>query len=309
MPQERIGNEAHVTKCVYYVADYCSNVSEGVLNASGFRCVCVRKLFSHRGLKPSVNVCPMGLNRAFRASASLVLAWAFATGCTVNSASTTQCSVDAGVACTGNSVGYSCQGDATPQQTDSSITCGAGVTEADGDTGFCCGVQASSAACATDATVVCTDGSTGYSCGTGTPTDSDPTQACGAGVSDNNGNTDYCCVTTTTSSCAPDETVAGCSDGSYGFSCTSTDTPTDGNSSLTCSDSTAGPDGASLYCCVGFTPGTSSCMPDSSVVGCMGSSFGFSCTSTDTPDQTQASLTCSDPTPGPNDEMLYCCTN
>jgi hypothetical protein len=250
----------------------------------------------------------MGFKRALGASTSLLLAWAFTTGCTVNAASTTQCNADAQVACTGNLVGYSCQGAALPQQDDPTLSCGTGVSEPNGDTGFCCGVQAGSG-CAVDASTSCTDGSTGYSCaGMETPTDSDPTQSCGAGVSDNNGNSLYCCITTTTSSCAPDSTVAGCSGGSYGFSCTSTDAPSDGNPALTCSDSTAGPDGASLYCCVAFTPGTS-CMPDSSVVGCSGSSFGFSCTSTDTPDQTQTSLTCSDPTSGPNGEMLYCCTN
>ena len=251
----------------------------------------------------------MGFNRALGASALLALAWAFATGCTVNAASTTQCSVDAGVVCTGNSVGYSCQGDATPRQDNSALNCGAGVTEADGESGFCCDTQAGTA-CTIDTTVGCTDGSTGYSCtGAETPTDSDPAQSCGAGVSDNNGNSLYCCITTATSSCAPDSTVAGCSGGSFGFSCSSTDTPTDGNPALTCSDATTGPDGASLYCCVGFTPGTSSCMPDSTVAGCSGGSFGFSCTSTDTPDQTQTSLTCSDPTTGPDGEMLYCCSN
>jgi hypothetical protein len=252
----------------------------------------------------------MGSNRAFGVSALLLFAWAFATGCTVNAASTTQCNVDAGVSCMGNSVGYSCQGDARPPQNDSALSCGAGVAEASGETGFCCAVQSSSA-CTIDNTAGCTDGSTGYSCaGAQSPADSDPTQACGAGVSDNNGNSLYCCVrTAAASSCAPDASVAGCSGGSYGFSCTSTDTPTDGNPALTCSDPTSGPDGASLYCCVGFTQGTSSCTPDSSVVGCTGSSFGFSCTSTDTPDQTQTSLTCSTPAPGPDNEMLYCCSN
>jgi hypothetical protein len=253
----------------------------------------------------------MGLNRALGTSASLVLAWAFTTGCTVNAASTTPCSVDAQVACTGDSVGYSCDNTATPQQNDSTLNCGAGVTEPDGDTGFCCGTAATGGGtCTADSTIACTDGSSGYSCtGAETPTDSDPTQSCGAGVSDNNGNTNFCCITTTTSSCTADDTVAGCGGGSYGFSCTSTDAPSDGDPTLTCSDSTSGPNGSSLYCCIGFTPGTSSCMPDETVAGCSGGSFGFSCTSTDTPDQTDSTLTCSDPTAGPDGEMLYCCTN
>jgi hypothetical protein len=252
----------------------------------------------------------MGFNRALRVSASLVFAWAFVSGCTVNATSTTQCNVDAAVNCTNNSVGYSCQGDVTPQQNDVTLNCGAGVTEPNGETGFCC-AGPTDGACTIDNSAGCTNGSTGYSCaGAESPTDADPTQACGAGVGDNNGNTLYCCYTTPAStSCAPDATVAGCGGGSYGFSCTSTDTPTDANAALNCSAPLTEDNGVSLYCCVGFAPGTSSCMPDSSVVGCSGSSFGFSCTSTDTPDQTQTSLTCSDPTSGPDNEMLYCCSN
>jgi hypothetical protein len=251
----------------------------------------------------------MGLNRALLASAPLVIAWAFNTGCTVNAASTTQCSVDAAVNCPG-SVGYSCDGAVTPMQNDSSLTCGAGVSEADGDIGYCCAAQASSG-CTIDNSAGCTNGSTGYSCtGAETPTTSDPTLACGAGVSDTNGNALYCCIAApANTSCAPDASVAGCTGGSYGFSCTSTDTPTDGNAALNCSVPSPGDNGSSLYCCVGFTQGTSSCTADSSVVGCTGSSFGFSCTSTDTPDQAQTSLTCSTPAAGPNNEMLYCCSN
>ncbi len=252
----------------------------------------------------------MSFNHALRAAAAVVVVWAFTTGCTVNQVSTAQCSADAAVACNGNSLGYSCSGEVTPVQDNSTLTCGAGVTEADGNIGYCCAVEASSA-CTIDNSAGCTNGSTGYSCaGAEMPNSSDPTLACGAGVSDASGNTLYCCVSApAASSCAPDASVAGCTGGSYGFSCSSTDTPSDGNSSLNCSAPTTGDNGASLYCCIGYSQGTSSCAADSSVAGCTGISFGFSCTSTDTPDQAQTSLTCSMPTPGPNNEMLYCCSN
>jgi hypothetical protein len=43
--------------------------------------------------------------------------------------------------------------------------------------------------------------------------------------------------------------VSGCTGDSYGFSCTSTDTPSDSNSSLNCSTAVNGPNNESLYCC------------------------------------------------------------
>ena len=85
----------------------------------------------------------MGFKRALRASASLLLAWAFTTGCTVNAASTPtamQCRRCRSVA-TGNSAWViHCAGaQLTPVQNDSTLNCGDGVSEADGDIGFCCG--------------------------------------------------------------------------------------------------------------------------------------------------------------------------
>jgi hypothetical protein len=208
------------------------------------------------------------------------------------------------VLCGGNFVGYSCDGESKP-----SLTCGAGTTEASGETAYCCGVQSTND-CVADTTVGCTDGSTGYSCtGSALPNSSDPSLACGAGVTGPNGDALYCCIGISSSTCAADASVAGCSGGSYGFSCTSSDTPTQGNPALDCSTPVAGQNGSSLYCCIGFSGATGSCMADSSVVGCAGSSFGFSCTSTDTPDQTQTSLVCSTATAGPNNELLYCCSN
>ncbi len=248
----------------------------------------------------------MGLLPAWRASALLLLALVFSAGCTVetNDANATECRIDGAVQCGGNFVGYSCQGDRKP-----SLDCGAGTTETDGEIGYCCGVGATSA-CTVDTAAGCSDGSTGYSCTNGVlPNESDPSQTCGQGVAGPNGDALYCCITGTTSSCAADASVVGCTGGSSGFSCTSADTPSQGNPALACSSPTPGEAGSLLYCCIGLTGSTGSCAPDSSVVGCTGNSFGFSCTSTDTPDQTQTSLVCSTATSGPDNDLLYCCSS
>jgi hypothetical protein len=105
--------------------------------------------------------------------------------------------------------------------------------------------------------------------------------------------------------CAPDSTVDSCSGGASGFSCGNGDTPEQTDSSLVCSDGTQASDGFVLYCCVQFTSTT--CSPDSNVTSCEGSSIGFSCTGSDTPDEADSSLNCSQPTPGTSGELTYCC--
>jgi hypothetical protein len=106
--------------------------------------------------------------------------------------------------------------------------------------------------------------------------------------------------------CSPDSSVDGCSGGASGFSCGDGRTPEETDSSLVCSDGTPASDGFILYCCIQFTSTT--CAPDSSVDNrCDGSSIGFSCTGTDTPDQADSSLSCSDSRPGSGGELLYCC--
>ncbi len=104
--------------------------------------------------------------------------------------------------------------------------------------------------------------------------------------------------------CGMDSSVSGCGS-AVGYSCANGDSPEQSDSSLFCSDGT--PDGDStLYCCIQFT--SSTCAVDPSVSGCVGSSFGFSCTGSDSPDEADSTLTCSAPTPG-NGESLYCCTD
>jgi hypothetical protein len=229
--------------------------------------------------------------------------------CCVGAGTTDTCTASASVVCSsGTGTGYSCTGTTTPDS--GTLTCGTGVTEPDGDTGYCCVAGSTTTdTCAVDTAVAC-DGSTGYSCtGTTPPTATDATLDCGAGVTGAGGTLAYCCVSLPASStCIADDSVVGCTGGSYGFSCTSTDTPTDADPSLDCSDPTVDNNGNSDYCCISFSS-KSSCAPDASVEGCTGDSYGFSCTSTDTPEESQPSLNCSDPATGPNNELLYCCTN
>ncbi|HZU84655.1 MAG TPA: hypothetical protein VE987_17115, partial [Polyangiaceae bacterium] len=67
-----------------------------------------------------------------------------------------------------------------------------------------------------------------------------------------------CTVTTdsgTNTTCSPDPTVAGCTGGSIGYSCTGADAPEQSNPSLVCSSGQLGNAGSTLYCCEGATVG------------------------------------------------------
>jgi hypothetical protein len=94
-------------------------------------------------------------------------------------------------------------------------------------------------------------------------------------------------------------------DHATGYSCPPGDDPVRYDPSLVCSSGTDVP-GATLYCCTAFV--SSSCAPDDSVVGCIGYSFGFSCTGSDTPEDADPTLSCSVPTPS-DGLLLYCCTD
>ncbi|HEY2407899.1 MAG TPA: hypothetical protein VGI10_17950 [Polyangiaceae bacterium] len=221
------------------------------------------------------------------------------------------CAADTSVAgCTGAATGFSCSGTDTPSSSDPSLSCGAAVTGANGLLDYCCQPIGTSGSCSPDASVAgCSGGSSGFSCtSSDAPDQSNPALVCSAPISGSAGESLYCCSGfSTSSSCQPDSSVVGCTGGSHGFSCTSTDTPSQADSSLICSAPTSGSSGELLYCCDNFS--SSSCQQDSSVVGCTGGSFGFSCTSTDTPTQADPSLVCSTPTSGNSGELIYCCSN
>ena len=157
--------------------------------------------------------------------------------------------------------------------------------------------------CRIDGNVICPGDFVGYSCAG----DLQPTTTCGQGTTEDDGETAYCCGVQSTGACVVD-TLAGCSDGSTGYSCTLGDLPSFNDPSLACSAAVAGPNGDELYCCLGFSGSTGSCAPDSNVSGCSSGSYGYSCSSTDTPDQSQTSLTCSSSTPGPDGALLFCCS-
>ena len=104
-----------------------------------------------------------------------------------------------------------------------------------------------SSGCAQDSSVSC-DRATGFSCDSSDrPEDTDSSLVCSEGTPAP-GAILYCCVSFTSSSCAPDETVGGCTGDSFGFSCTGSDTPDEADSSLVCSPPTPG-NGVLLYCC------------------------------------------------------------
>jgi hypothetical protein len=102
------------------------------------------------------------------------------------------------------------------------------------------------------------------------------------------------------STCSTDTTVT-CTQGT-GWSCTGSDSPEESNP-LVCSVGTAAT-GKTEYCCVTWTT-VSTCMEDAMVTGCQ-EGTGFSCTGSDTPDQSDTSLVCSSGT-ADTGKTDYCC--
>jgi len=153
------------------------------------------------------------------------------------------CGVDSSVVCS-SGTGWSCTGDAQPEDTNPDLVCS---TDGVGD--FCC----DESSCGYDSSVPCVAGA-GYSCAIGAspPDSSDPTLVCSTPTTTATDD-EYCCYTNTITppagaTCAQDPSVSGCAPGSFGFSCSGTDSPTDDFSGITCS---AGVGTApTTYCCV-----------------------------------------------------------
>ena len=99
--------------------------------------------------------------------------------------------------------------------------------------------------------------------------------------------------------CTTDSSVV-CAAGA-GYSCDNGDTP----SGLDCSDGVVDSSGLTDYCCIQFS--SSTCAPDGTVTGCDASSYGFSCTGSDTPDEADSSLNCSMGVAGNAGSTLFCC--
>lgn len=109
-------------------------------------------------------------------------------------------------------------------------------------------------------------------------------------------------------SCAVNTAVAGCTGGSVGYTCAS-DRPDDGDSNLVCDDGTPGAIGMTVYCCAPFGQYWNDCTLFTSVPGCVGESFGFSCAGPESPSDADASLACSGGTMSDEGAMLYCCNS
>lgn len=121
----------------------------------------------------------------------------------------------------------------------------------------------------------------------------------------------FACTATVTpppppTGCQQDGAVQGCTGGAFGYSCDNGESPDQTDPNLDCSVGIVDSSGLTDYCCIDFS--SSTCAPDPTVGGCVGSSFGFSCTGSDTPDETDGSLTCSEGVPGNAGSTLFCCT-
>jgi len=106
------------------------------------------------------------------------------------------CIADLSVMCMSPGVGYSCVGAATPMQTDSTLTCGQGMLEADNTTkAYCCNAAPPASPCMPDPSVTgCPGVATGYTC-TGNANPMTSTLLCGNAMPGANGTTSYCCTT------------------------------------------------------------------------------------------------------------------
>jgi hypothetical protein len=164
--------------------------------------------------------------------------------CNPNTTTNSACATNTSLSCVSGTSGWSCTGTSQPEDSNQGLVCSA--DQGTGD--FCC----STSACNYDATVTCTAGA-GYSCATGAnpPDQADPTLVCSTPTTANSVD-QYCCYTNTLTpptgaTCGQDQSVQGCDPGSYGFSCSGTDTPDQDFSNLTCSTGTGS--GPTLFCC------------------------------------------------------------
>jgi hypothetical protein len=229
--------------------------------------------------------------------------------CCITGFTSTTCTPDSTIqGCVGTSYGFRCTGTASPSAGDASLTCSAGTPEATPNTfDYCCATPGAANSCIADSSVTgCVAGSTGTTCtGTATP---DPTLNCSTGVPGAGSTTVYCCgATTGPGTCAVDSSVTGCAGGSTGYSCTGVTRP-DADGSLQCSTGVAGANGSTAYCCFAATA-SSTCVADPTVTGCTGGSFGFHCSGTDTPSDSNTSLVCGPGAAGNDGNTLYCCAS
>ncbi|HEY1691857.1 MAG TPA: hypothetical protein VGG39_06830 [Polyangiaceae bacterium] len=177
------------------------------------------------------------------------------------------------------------------------------------------------AGCNADDTLDCSGGGTGVSCASGTTPD-ESAGVCSDPSPQADGTDGFCCIAFADPGCSQDDTVTGCDDTSYGFSCTSgSDDPSVSDTSLVCSTSVTDPTtGNDDYCCAdsggggGSSGGTSSggstgggCSADGSLT-CDAGATGVSCDSGTTPDAGTYGI-CSDPSPQADGSDGFCCVD
>lgn len=200
--------------------------------------------------------------------------------------------------CDQGSVSYSCVGD-RPDDGDANLVCSSGTPAAEGAALYCCAPYAQAdSECTVDTTIDgCDAMAIGFACtGSVTPSDADPTIACGSALAGADGAQRYCCNTAATiPTCAIDPTVTACTGIAVGYSCAGTDSPFAGNPAFACA-----PEGAGGYCCIPFAQAAGTCEQDTSGA-CGADSYGFTCDGT-TPDALDPALHC---TAGPG--ALSCC--
>jgi hypothetical protein len=229
------------------------------------------------------------------------------------------CAEDDSLDCSGGGFGITCPSGTSPDN--GQYVCSDPQANANGD-GYCCidfsGSYPSGDSCAVDdsVTATCEYPSYGFTCtGSDGPDTGDSSLVC----SEPGGNgMQYCCTDGsgggsgssggssgssggTTPTCAADTSLQ-CDAGAYGVTCDAGAELATDDPSYICSTPTMNSDGSSGYCCVeNFTD--SSCTADPSL-DCQDPSIGFTCTGTDSPSDSDTTLTCS--TPGGNG-MQFCC--
>lgn len=219
--------------------------------------------------------------------------------CAAATTTTPTCAQSSTIPCN-SGLAYACTGGMTPPST---VTCGTGVAEPDGTTGFCCTTGTVAPACSASTAINCASGGSGYDC-TGGMTPGSSTLNCGAGTMQADGSMGFCCnaVTSTTPACNA-STAVSCASGGMGYDCTGGMMPD--ATMLSCGAGTPQADGSTGYCCNPAMVTTSTCMANSGVSCLTMGEAGYSCTGMDTPYQATRNLICE--TVGMTGGTSYCC--
>jgi hypothetical protein len=168
------------------------------------------------------------------------------------------CVEDSSLSCFA-ATGFNCDGGVPPDVAFPGLICSAAVISGIDGASYCCSPSGASLppqppsgdGCAADSTITgCPAGAAGYLCtDTPTPSHANPGLLCQPPTEVATG-FDYCCFTTTGTTCAVDPTLIACSAGSDPYGCTEADSPQDDtNMGLVCSPGAAGANGGTIYCC------------------------------------------------------------